>query len=71
MDLILGSFAEKIVPNLKSEELNAFEELLSIGDPELYDWYTGRKLPENKTPLIESFLEHKVNDDRHKSESHQ
>lgn len=60
MDLIMGSFADKHVPDFTEEELQIYEDVLQIPDPDLYDWVTGRKTPPaNQLNLVlEKFLDH-------------
>jgi antitoxin CptB len=41
MDLIMGSFADKYVPGFEDRDLDQFEELLTLSDPDLYNWITG------------------------------
>ncbi|MGB4107007.1 MAG: succinate dehydrogenase assembly factor 2 [Alphaproteobacteria bacterium] len=41
MDLILGSFADKNVPGFSENELDEFDALLQLQDPDLYNWITG------------------------------
>ncbi len=41
MDLLMGSFADRYLPDFSDEELAAYEALLVCNDPELYDWITG------------------------------
>lgn len=41
MDLILGSFADKNVAGFSDAELDEFESLLQLQDPDLYNWITG------------------------------
>lgn len=43
MDLLLGSFAKKHVPELTERELEEFEELLTHNDPDLYNWMIGKE----------------------------
>jgi antitoxin CptB len=53
MDQILGSFANKYVPQFSDEELDLYEQLLENSDPELYDWICGRvDVPANKNSTI-------------------
>lgn len=48
LDLILQRFLEKKVDELSQEELLAFDELLTVTDPELFAWFMGYAEPENK-----------------------
>jgi antitoxin CptB len=45
MDLLLGSFADKHVPGFSGEELESYDALLQISDPDLYNWITGVEDP--------------------------
>ncbi len=42
MDLVLGRFADRHLAALDAATLDAYEALLSVPDPELYGWLTGR-----------------------------
>jgi len=54
MDLILGHFADTILPDLTMAEIDQYEALIEIEDTSLYNWVTGReKTPdEHDTPLL-------------------
>jgi len=61
MDLLLGSFAIKYVPDMSVDELTQFEEILTENDPNLYNWITGKE-PEPdtiKSPLFDKLKNHK------------
>ncbi|MCE7886390.1 MAG: succinate dehydrogenase assembly factor 2 [Alphaproteobacteria bacterium PRO2] len=62
MDLILGSFADKNVPAFSPAELDEFENLLQLQDPDLYNWITGTEpVPANiNSNLFEKLKAHKV-----------
>lgn len=45
MDLLLGSFAKKHVPEFNEAELHEYQELLEHNDPDLYNWITGQEAP--------------------------
>lgn len=45
MDLLMGGFAKKHVPDFNEDELAQFEELLQENDPNLYNWITGKEEP--------------------------
>lgn len=45
MDLLLGSFAKKYVPEFSEAELYEYQELLEHNDPDLYNWITGQETP--------------------------
>ncbi|CAK0779968.1 antitoxin CptB [Azospirillaceae bacterium] len=42
-DLLLGSFADRFVPYFSGDQLNTFEQLLELSDPDLYNWIVGRE----------------------------
>ena len=60
MDLILGTFADANVSLLDVPELDLYEELLNIPDPDVYDWISRQKpVPANvMNPVIEKLLAH-------------
>lgn len=62
MDLIMGTFADSCVDRLNEQELDLYDQLLEIPDPDLYDWVSGRKeVPaEHMTPVMTLLLEHHV-----------
>lgn len=43
MDLILGRFADACIDTLDGEELDAFEQLIEVPDPDLYAWVSGER----------------------------
>lgn len=43
MDLLMGSFADAHVGDFDHTMLDRFEALLELGDPDLYDWMSGRE----------------------------
>ena len=47
MDLIMGRFADAEISSMKEDELEAFERLIEVPDPDLYGWISG----ENETPV--------------------
>lgn len=48
MDLLLGRFADAHIADLSDEELEAFEALMAVPDPDLYNWISGRAdIPDN------------------------
>ena len=59
MDLILGRFADAFIGELSDADLDAFEVLTELPDPDLYNWISGEKpLPrEHDTPMV-----HRVRD---------
>lgn len=42
-DLLLGSFADRHVPVFDPDQLDRYEGLLEMSDPDLYNWMTGRE----------------------------
>lgn len=54
MDLILGHFADTVLPTLAPDEIDQYEALIEIEDTSLYNWVTGREKtpPEHDTPLF-------------------
>ena len=58
MDLLLGNFANINVPAFNEEQLQAYEELLSINDPDLYNMYLGKREPDEdqKSSILDAFL---------------
>jgi antitoxin CptB len=42
-DLLIGSFADRHLPEFEAEALRQFERLLIENDPDIYDWMTGRQ----------------------------
>lgn len=60
MDLIMGSFADKYVLDFTPEELEVYDAVLEIPDPDLYDWVSGRKKPpaNQLNPVLEKFIAH-------------
>ena len=41
MDLILGRFADRHLPQLSDAELDGYERLIEVADPVLYGWISG------------------------------
>ena len=42
-DLILGRFADAHLPGFSQEQLDRYEALLEMSDPDLYNWITDRE----------------------------
>ncbi|HXL68052.1 MAG TPA: succinate dehydrogenase assembly factor 2 [Xanthobacteraceae bacterium] len=45
MDLVVGRFADSVVPTLTEPALFEFEALIEASDPDLYDWIVGATPP--------------------------
>lgn len=60
MDLLMGAFADAHVPNFDAAQLDAYEQLLTCQDPDLYDWKCGRATPppEEDSEVLKLFLAH-------------
>jgi antitoxin CptB len=41
MDLIMGRFADAWLDRLTSDELDQYEQLIQVPDPDLYAWVSG------------------------------
>ena len=54
MDLIMGRFADAHIGTLSESELDAYERLTDVAEPELYAWITGDRpvAPEHDTALF-------------------
>jgi antitoxin CptB len=54
MDLVMGQFADMNLPAMSEAEVEEFERLLEIPDPQILDWITGAEaIPvEHDTPLF-------------------
>ena len=54
MDLVMGQFADANLPAMSEAELDEFERLLEIPDPQVLAWITGEEAtpPEFDTPLF-------------------
>lgn len=61
MDLLMGSFARRHVPDMDETSLADFEALITVADPELYDWLLGRvDVPDEfRTPVFERLSQHR------------
>jgi antitoxin CptB len=45
LDLVVGGFADANLEHLDEEGLDAFEDLLTVPDNDLYDWLCDRRTP--------------------------
>ncbi len=54
MDLIMGRFADAFVDRMAAPELDQFERLIELPDPELMVWITGSAAPPaaHDTPML-------------------
>ncbi len=43
MDLIMGRFADATIGDLSEAEVDAFESLSDVPDPDLYAWVSGSR----------------------------
>ncbi|HLI11405.1 MAG TPA: succinate dehydrogenase assembly factor 2 [Alphaproteobacteria bacterium] len=43
MDLLLGHFADRHLAGLSADQLDRFEAILAVGDPELFAWVMGHE----------------------------
>jgi len=51
-DLLLGAFAEAVLPTLVEAELKAYQNMLNHDDADLFAWITGqRPIPESE-PMV-------------------
>jgi len=56
-DLILGSFADAHLAGFDDAQLDRYEALLDVPDPDIFDWLTGRSpLPEHDDDVIRMLL---------------
>lgn len=57
MDTLLGKFAVSEVPEMKIDDLNAYEAFMEEEDPDLYHWITMQKpTPDEKQSSMLSRL---------------
>jgi antitoxin CptB len=54
MDLIMGRFADAFVDRMPPAELDEFEQLIEVPDPELMNWIMGAMPPPaaHDTPML-------------------
>lgn len=56
MDLLMGRFADALLPDLSEEEVDAFEQLIDIEDPDLFAWInTGNAPAPYNTEMFQRF----------------
>jgi antitoxin CptB len=60
IDLLLGSFADARIASFSDAELDMFEAILSLNDPDLYNWITGAEpIPaEDDSPVLRLLCTH-------------
>jgi antitoxin CptB len=58
MDLLLGGFADRYLPQFTPQECAAFETMIEALDGDMLDWITGVfPLPDDQnTPMMQRFL---------------
>jgi antitoxin CptB len=68
MDLIMGRFAEVHVGDMTEAELEAFETLMGLPDPDVFAWITGEQPPptEYETALLAQLRDFHLNTSEHK-----
>ncbi len=60
LDLVLGGFAKAHIGDLEASELDAFSEIVSLPDNELFAWLMREKpAPIDRWPLLSRVLAHK------------
>lgn len=63
MDLIMGSFAQANVPDFSESEVEEYDLILQLSDPDLYNWLTGKEeAPANVAAMsvFQKLLAHKL-----------
>jgi antitoxin CptB len=45
LDLLIGSFADRHLAAMDETQLERYEALLEVPEPQLYDWLTGKVAP--------------------------
>jgi antitoxin CptB len=45
MDLVMGRFADANLPGMSDAELDEFERMLDVADPDILSWITGEATP--------------------------
>ena len=62
LDLIMGTFADRVLQDLDEAGLDQYDEILTHPDPDLYNWITGvEKVPANfMNPVMERLIQHRV-----------
>ncbi|MBM3503271.1 MAG: succinate dehydrogenase assembly factor 2 [Alphaproteobacteria bacterium] len=62
MDLLLGGFADRHLATMSADDLEAFERLIALPDPDLYAIYRRLEAPPEAVegPLLNLFLNFKI-----------
>lgn len=62
LDLILGTFADRHIADLSETELDIYDHMLTLPDPDLYNWITGmEEVPANSmNSVMERLKLHRV-----------
>lgn len=56
-DLLLGLFADEVLPTLSREELKTYEDMLAHEDADLFAWITGRRPIPNDEVMVRRIWE--------------
>ncbi len=58
MDLLMGRFADTLLPDISDADLDRFEALIEVPDRDLFDWIAGKTpVPGNyASPLFERLV---------------
>lgn len=61
-DILLGQFARAHIGEFDAAELDQYENLLAVGDNDIYDWVSGKTPvpPEQDTPVVRKLLAFRV-----------
>ncbi len=60
-DIVLGQFAEENLGKLSPEQLDTFESLLDEQDWDIWNWLTGKTMPNSKyLPLLDMMKEYSI-----------
>ncbi len=62
MDMLMGSFADAYMSTFDAGQLDAYEQLLTCQDPDIYDWKCRRSTPpaEDDSAVLQLFLAHRL-----------
>ena len=61
IDLLMGSFIDAHVADFTSEQLDQYEAILTLNDPDLYNWMTGAEPvpPEHDSEVMQLLRAHR------------